>query len=96
MWACLGPDAGQLRGEGYALERARTAKERWASVNAELSLVYTSPSGLMTQLGFELGKTLEAPRFGIGQDGQGVEVHQANPWLAQASVGFGFSFDEGK
>jgi hypothetical protein len=96
LWACVGPDAGQLRGEGYDLDHSRTAKERWTSLNAELSLVYASRSGLMTHLGFELGKTLEAPRFGIAQNGQGVDVFAANAWLAQASVGFGFSFGRAK
>lgn len=96
LWACLGPDAGELRGEGQDLERSRTAKERWASLNAELSLVYASRSGLMTLVGFEFGKTLEAPRFGIAQNGQGVDVFAANDWLAQASVGFGFSFGDAK
>jgi hypothetical protein len=96
LWACLGADAGQLRGQGRDLDRARTAKEPWASLNAELNLVYASPTGLMTQLGFEFGKTLEAPRFGIAQNGQGVDVFEANEWLALASLGFGFSFGEAK
>ena len=96
LWVCLGPDAGQLRGQGQDLEQARTAKEPWASLNAELNLVYASRSGLMTQLGFEFGKTLAAPRFGIARNGEAVDVFEASPWLAQASLGFGFSFSEAK
>ncbi len=96
VWVCLGPDLGQLRAEGRELERARTARERWSSLNAELSLVHTASSGLMTQLGFELGKTLEAPRFGIRVDGREEQVFAANSWIAQAFVGFGFSFAKSK
>lgn len=96
LWACLGSDAGQLQGQGQDLDHARTAKEVWASLNAELNLVYAAPSGLMTQLGFEFGRTLEAPRFGIAQNGQGVDIFEANEWLAQAWLGFGFSFGEAK
>jgi hypothetical protein len=39
-------------------------------------------SGLTTQLGFELGRDLELPRFGVTFDGRGREVFEANPWIA--------------
>jgi hypothetical protein len=96
LWACVGPDAGRLKGTGQALAPSRSADERWSAVTADLSLVYTASSGLMTHLGFELGKALEIPRFGISQDGREVEVFRANAWVAQASVGFGFSFGQPK
>jgi hypothetical protein len=96
LWVCLGPDAGPLRAEGRELENARSAEERWTAMIGELNLVHTSSSGLISQLGLEVGKALEMPRFGVSQDGREVEVFRANAWILLATAGFGFSFDSPK
>jgi hypothetical protein len=96
LWACLGVDGGQLKAKGQGLENRRTARERWNALTAELAAVHVAGSGLTTQLGFELGRGLELPRFGVTFNGDEREVFEANAWIAQASVGIGFSFDRRK
>jgi hypothetical protein len=96
LWACVGVDTGQLKANGRALDRRRTARERWTGLTAELAAVHVASSGLTTHLGFELGRALELPRFGVTFDGLEREVFEANTWIAQASVGVGFSFGRHK
>ena len=96
FWACLGVDGGQLKAKGQGLENRRTARQRWDAVTAELAAVHVAPSGLTTQLGFELGRGLERPRFGVSFDGRERPVFEANPWIAQVSLGIGFSFGRRK
>jgi hypothetical protein len=96
LWACLGVDGGQLKARGEALEKRRTSRERWDALTAELAAVHVAGSGLTTQLGFELGRGLELPRFGVTFNGREREVFEANPWIAQVSVGVGYSFGRRK
>jgi hypothetical protein len=88
--ACLGPEAGDMSGAGDdVLINANTQHERWSALLADVSLSISASSGLTTLLGVELGKTLEAPRFGIRQDAEDVDVFQANAWIVNAFVGLG-------
>jgi hypothetical protein len=96
LWACLGADMGQLRAKGAELDENRTARDRWSAISAELVAVYTVSSGVTTLLGFELGRALDRPRFGISSSGRDLEVFQAPEWIAQASLGFGFSLASSK
>jgi hypothetical protein len=96
FWACVGVDGGQVKAKGKELEDGRTARDRWNAVTAELAAVHVAASGLTTQLGFELGRGLERPRFSVAFDGRERQVFEANPWIAQVSLGVGFSFGRGK
>jgi hypothetical protein len=96
LWACLGVDGGQLRAKGEGLENRRTARERWDVLTAELAAVHVASSGLTTQLGFEVGRGLERPRITVIFDGRERQVFEGNPWIAQVSLGVGFSFGRGK
>jgi hypothetical protein len=96
LWACLGVDGGQLKAKGEGLENRRTARGRWDALTAELAAVHVAGSGLMTQLGFELGRGLERPRFGVTFDGRERLVFEASQWIAQVSLGVGFSFGRRK
>jgi hypothetical protein len=90
LTACFGPRLGDMYGTGNAeLENPTTAHQRWSTLEAELSLAISAKSGLTTLLGVELGKTLEAPRFGIEQNGEEVEVFEANAWILNGFVGLG-------
>jgi hypothetical protein len=89
-------DVGQLKAKGEGLENRRTARERWDALTAELAAVHVAGSGLTTQLGFEVGRGLERPRVAVTFDGDERQVFKANPWIAQVSVGVGFSFGRPK
>lgn len=87
--ACLGPDIGDLRGRGTELENERTQHDRWSALSLELALSHEADSGLLTLVGVGVGKTLEAPRFGIERNGEEVELFQSAGWGALAFVGLG-------
>jgi hypothetical protein len=78
-----------MRGRGTELENESTQHDRWSAVSLELALSHEADSGLLTLLGVDVGKTLEAPRFGIKQDGEEVELFQSADWVAHAFVGVG-------
>ena len=87
---CLGPELGDMYGTGNApLTHASTVHNRWSALSAELALAIKSSSGLTTLFGIELGKTLEAPVYGIRVDGQSSEVFEAHAWTLNGYVGLG-------
>lgn len=89
---CLGPKIGDMYGRGNGLlENAVEAHGRWSALVAELSLAISARSGLMTLFGVELGRTLEAPRFGILTNQREREVFEAARWTFHGFVGFGQS-----
>jgi hypothetical protein len=88
--ACFGPELGDMYGTGNTqLTNPSTVHNRWSAVSAELALAIKSSSGLTTLFGLELGKTLEAPIYGVRVDGQDVEVFEAHAWPLNAYVGLG-------
>jgi hypothetical protein len=89
--ACVGPTLGDLRGSGARLDNERTRHDRWSAVLGELTLAHLSSSGLMTLAGLEAGYAIEAPRFGILQNGRETEVFRASDWVAGAFLGIGLS-----
>ena len=87
---CLGPTAGDMYGSGNEqLSDPTTEHDRWSALEAELGLAISAKSGLTTLLGLQLGKTVEAPRFGIREDGRDVPVFEANGWSFNGFVGLG-------
>jgi hypothetical protein len=89
---CFGPAVGDMYGGGNeALEDARVLHEHWSALELEASLSLASSSGVATVLGLELGKTLEAPRFGIVENTKNVEVFVANAWSVNAFIGLGIN-----
>jgi len=88
--ACIGPVLGDMYGQGSgSLTATRTVHDRWSALEAELSLEVGASSGLAAALGVALGKTLEAPRFGIVRDGRAAPVFEANAWTVTGFVGVG-------
>lgn len=87
---CLGPELGDMYGTGNApLTNPSTVHNRWSALSAELALAIRSSVGLTTLFGLELGKTLEAPIYGIRVDGEASEVFEAHAWTLNGYVGLG-------
>jgi hypothetical protein len=90
--ACLGPKLGDMYGRGNEqLENRKKEHDRWSALAAELSVAVSGKSGWMTLLGVELGRTLEAPRFGIRANGRDKPVFEAPSWTFNGFLGFGQS-----
>jgi hypothetical protein len=87
--SCLGPELGDLRGKGVEVQNSRTRHARLSALVAGATLAYQPRPGTMALLGFELGKTLESPRFGIVEDNRPVKAFEPEPWLARALLGLG-------
>jgi hypothetical protein len=91
LMACLGPVFGDMSGEGTKLENASTEHDLWTAVLAELTLTHLTSFGLTTFVGLEGGPVVDAPRFGITENGSPVEVYRASSWVFSGSLGVGFS-----
>lgn len=88
--ACLGPELGDMYGTGNSLlSNARTVHNRWSALSAELNVTIRSSSGLTSLFGLELGKTLEAPRYGVRVDGEDRDVFEVPAWTLNGYVGLG-------
>jgi hypothetical protein len=87
--SCLGPELGDLRGTGVDVENSRTRHARVSALMVGASLAYQPRPGTRALLGFELGKTLESPPFGIVVDGRPVTAFEPEPWIARVLLGLG-------
>jgi hypothetical protein len=89
---CAGPEMGDMSATGTGLlTDTRTAHQWWSALAAEVSLGITSQSGLFTQLGVELAKVLESPRFGVAEDSVPSEVFRAPGWMFNGFVALGLN-----
>lgn len=86
---CAGPVVGDMYGTGSSLSNARTIHDHWSAVSAETSVALSSRAGVMTLLGLEVQRTLEAPRFGAVVNGRPQQLFEANAWVVNAFVGLG-------
>jgi hypothetical protein len=89
---CAGPELGDMSATGTGLlTDTRTAHQRWSALAAEVSLGIASQSGLSTQLGVELAKVLESPRFGVVEGSFPTEVFRAPGWMFNGFVALGLN-----
>jgi hypothetical protein len=86
---CVGPIVGDMYGTGSNLSNARTVHDHWSAISAEASVALSSRAGVMTLVGLEVQKTLEAPRFGALVNGRERQLFEANAWVVNAFVGLG-------
>jgi hypothetical protein len=86
---CVGPVVGDMYGTGSRLSNPRTVHDHWSAVSAETSVALSSRAGVMTFVGLEVQKTLEAPRFGAVVNGREKLLFEANAWVVNAFIGLG-------
>ena len=87
---CGGGVVGDMYGAGNGfLSSPRTSHRRWSGLEAELDLTIMTTSSLATWLGLNVGKTLEAPHFGVKEDGRPVELFTPSGWTMGGFVGLG-------
>ena len=89
--ACVGPVFGDMTGSGEDVENSSTEHDRWSAVLAELTLTHVTNFGLAGVVGLEGGPAIDAPRFGITQNSEPVEVYRASGWVLGGFLGVGFS-----
>ena len=86
---CPGFVLGDLRGVGKGVDNPRTQHARYSALTLEGVGTYETRAGSLVVLGLGVGKTLEAPPFGIFLDGQELEVFVPDAWMFQGFLGFG-------
>jgi hypothetical protein len=87
--ACGGGDVGDQSVAGQGLENPRTQHAIYADLAGGLQLAYTRWP-LRPEGGFEVAGALARPRFGVLQDGSGVQVYKPAAWGFSAFLGFAF------
>jgi hypothetical protein len=88
---CPGFVLGDLRGVGRGVENPRTQHARYSALTFDAIGTYETQAGAVVVLGLGLGKTLEAPPFGILLNGEELEVFAPDDWMFQAFLGFGLA-----
>ena len=89
--ACVGPEVGDMTGNGDNVEHERERHARWSGVFAGFELAYRGVGRLRPWGGFEVGWLLERPAFGIRRDGAGDEVFRPSSVGVQGSLGLEFA-----
>jgi hypothetical protein len=81
---CLGPEAGQMAGEGRQVEDARRETDWYTALILDVGAGFSVTGPLLLAAGLEGGPALSRPRFGVeGWEGQ----YQPDPWTARARIG---------
>jgi hypothetical protein len=88
---CPGLVLGDLRGFGKGVDNPRTQHARYSAVTLETVGTYETRAGAVVALGLGVGKTLEAPPFGIHLNGREHEVFVPDAWMFQGFLGFGIA-----
>jgi hypothetical protein len=91
LLGCVGPELGDMVGEGQNLSGNRTRHDRWSSLFAGVELAYRGAGRLLPLAGVELGWQLERPRFGFRRDGRDYTVFRPSPFGAQGYLGLGYA-----
>jgi hypothetical protein len=81
---CLGPEAGQMAGEGRQVQDAHRETDWYTALIVDVGAGLSVAGPLLLAAGLEGGPALSRPRFGVeGWEGQ----YQPDPWTARARIG---------